>query len=194
MNIAVTGGIGSGKSLVSVTLATILNSDLASADKLCRELLEPGAAGYKQMRKQFPDEFFLENHRLNRAHLRKNIFIDEHIRTKVDTILHPLVRAELRMQCDAAKQRKVDLVAEVPLLFEKKWQNDFDFILVVYADEDTCIQRIVARDAVSTEDARNAIASQMGLLEKCAHADLVIENSDTIAVTRKQLENFYLAI
>jgi len=79
------------------------------------------------------------------------------------------------------------LITEVPLLFEKGWQEDFDGSLVVYADRDICVARIVQRDLVAKEDALQGILSQMPLAEKCKRGDWVVDNSGSFAETRVAL-------
>ncbi len=190
MNIAVTGGMGSGKSFVAETLAEMLYAENSSADLICRKLLEPGQAVHDEMVKQFSADFFLENGALNRRYLRKKIFTDALLRQKVDDLLHPLVRKEILHRCIVAEARGVSLVIEVPLLFEKGWQRDFDTTLVVYADEETCIKRIKERDLVSIDEAKKGIACQMPLLEKCRIADWVIDNSGSFGATLEKLTEF----
>ena len=190
MNIAVTGGMGAGKSFVAGELTKMIGADSVSADSICRDLLAPGQAGYEQLRKQLPSDFFLDDGALNRPYLRKAIFADDILRKKIDDLLHPLVRKELLIRCKRAKKQGQNLVVEVPLLFEKAWQDDFDATLVVYADDETCLKRIVKRDLVSIEDANEAMASQMPLLEKCKLADSVIDNSGSFSETHNKLEQF----
>jgi len=188
VNIAVTGGMGAGKSFVADTLSELLCAENVSADLICRMLLEPGHAAHEQMHKQFSSDFFLDNGELNRRHLRNAIFTDALLRQKVDDLLHPLVREELLNRCNLAKEKGLDLVLEVPLLFEKGWQRDFDTTLVVFADDETCIKRIMERDMVSSDEAKMGIACQMSLLEKCKLADWVIDNSGPFSTTLKKLD------
>lgn len=190
MNIAVTGGMGAGKSRVAQALAEQLGAMNVSADLLCRGLLEVGTLGYRQIRKTFPDDFFLPDGRINRPVLRKAIFSDRELRVRLDNILHPLVRKELLAHAVVAKTKGIDLVAEIPLLFEKGWQGDFDCSLVVFADAETCMNRIVQRDLVSKDEARESISSQMPLVEKCKLGDRVIDNSGSFDVTLAALRQF----
>lgn len=188
MNIAVTGGMGAGKSLVAMTLAELLGANIVSADVLCRELLQIGNPGYLRLRKRLGEKYFLPDGEIDRSALRKAIFSDSELRADIDAILHPLVRRKL-LDCERdAKRQQVDLVAEVPLLFEKGWQGDFDCTLVVCADVDVCVDRIVARDLVSKEDALQGIASQMPQSEKCRLADWVVDNSRSFEETRVALQ------
>ncbi len=190
MNIAVTGGMGAGKSRVATVLAELLGAMNVSADSICRQLLCPGHPAYLQVRNAFSADCFLEDGRLNRPYLRKLIFSDTKQRTKLDDILHPLVRNEINQLRGAAHSKGVDLISEVPLLFEKGWQNDFDCSLVVFADEEVCLNRIMSRDQVTREKAREGFFSQMPLDEKCRLGDWQIDNSGSFAVTSKLISEF----
>ncbi len=190
MNIGVTGGMGSGKSSVAKALALILGCDYVSADSICRSLLEPGHPGYVQVSREFPNSFFLSGGEIDRAALRQAIFSDNKLRVKLNGILHPLAREEIRRRCASADTCGFDLVAEIPLLFETGWQDDFDITLVVFADAGTCISRVVARDSVSEGDALKAYSSQMSLEEKCNLGNRVIDNSGTFEDTMAALRLF----
>jgi len=188
MNIAVTGGIGAGKSFVAESLAKMIGAENISADLVCRDLLEMGQSGYKEILKHFSADFFLIDGHLNRSLLRKAIFTNDTLRAQLDALLHPLVREELLFYCKEAKRKDHNLVVEVPLLLEKGWQGDFDATLVVYADDKTCLKRIMDRDMVSVDDARASIVCQMPLPDKCEFGDWVIDNSGSYDDTLKQLE------
>jgi len=190
MNIAVTGGIGSGKSRVAEELASMTGAELFSADALCRDLLAVDNVGWLALQDILPAKYFTENRELNRPLLRTAIFTDLKLREELDDLIHPLVRKELKVQLSRARRRKMYLVAEVPLLFEKGWQGDFDCVLVVFAKEEICITRIVQRDFVSEKEALASINAQMDLLEKKKLANFVIENSGSFAETIDQLEYF----
>ena len=190
MNIAVTGGMGSGKSRVAAVLAELLRAMSVSADTICRDLLCPGNPAYLQVRDTFPADCFLEDGQLNRPYLRELIFSDYMQRKKLDHILHPLVRSKLNQINQTAHSQEVNLVAEVPLLFEKGWQDDFDCSLVVFADEEVCLHRIMLRDHVTREMARESYSSQMPLDEKCRLGDWVIDNTESFNVTTKLIRQF----
>lgn len=190
MNIAVTGGMGAGKSRVALALAELLGAMHVSADLLCRDLLETGGAGYQQIRKDFSVDFFLPDGQVNRPALRQVIFSDGEQRARLDRILHPLVRKELLACATVANKKGIDLVAEIPLLFEKEWQGDFDCSLVVFAGADICVTRVVMRDSVSLDEARASISSQMPLAEKCKLGDWVIDNSGSFDETLASLRQF----
>lgn len=189
MNIAITGGMGSGKSMVSQALCKLLKGTLLSADDVCRDLLAVGCKGWEGLKKIAPVECFLAGGEVDRPVFRKAIFADDAFRRQVDALLHPMVRNELQSICRNIGEGKQIFIAEVPLLCEKSWQDDFDCTVVVYADEETCVDRIMKRDKVTRLDAMEAVASQMPLEQKVALADYVVDNSTTFAETLEQLEH-----
>lgn len=188
MNICITGGIGSGKSLVCKTLAELLSASVVSADGLCRDLLAVDGRGWRAVRAFLGSEFFASDGQINRPLLRKAIFSNHDLRRQLDNVLHPLVREELLAFAKEAGEKGEILLAEVPLLFEKGWQDDCDWTVLVVADQETCVRRIVLRDLVSEEDARQALAAQMPLQEKIKLADTLIDNSSSFAVTLQQVK------
>lgn len=187
MNIAVTGGMGSGKSEVCNTLAVMIDALAVSADSLSRDLLAVGHPGWLAMQEAFSADFFLQDGEVNRLFLRKAIFSDSILRQKLDNILHPLIRKEFFAHFAVAEKEERDLVAEVPLLFEKGWQTDFDYTLVVFADQEVCVERIMGRDGVSRGDALESIGSQMSLVDKVRLGDSVIDNSGSLTATSEQV-------
>lgn len=184
-HIALTGGIGSGKSSVAAYLAghgwRVLDADLAS-----RQLVAPGEAGWRALREEFGASYFQADGTLDRPRLRRAIFADERLRLRVNAILHPLVRAELARQVAAAEG--APKLLEIPLLFETGWQDDFAAVLVVFADEESCLARIMARDGVSRSQALAALAAQIPLATKAGWADYLIDNSGDWSDTCRQLE------
>lgn len=188
MIVAVTGGIGSGKSSVCKALAEILSAPIISADTICRELLSINGKGWVKMRSVFGKEFFLSDGQLDRPILRKQLFSNDHLRQQLDDMLHPMVRNEIADAAVAAEKHKSILLVEVPLLFEKGWQDDFDWTVLVYADRETCVNRIMKRDSVSAHDAGQIIDIQMEMTEKIGLADTIIHNNESFLETRKQLE------
>jgi dephospho-CoA kinase len=189
MNIAITGGMGSGKSTVSHALCKLLKGTLVSADHVCRDLLAVGCKGWVGLKKITPVECFLPGGEVDRPVFRKAIFADDSFRKQVDDLLHPMVRKELQSICSNTGKDSHHLIVEVPLLYEKAWQNDFNCTVLVYTDDEICIDRVMKRDKVTRVDAMEAIASQMPLEQKVALADYVVSNSTTFAETIEQLEH-----
>ena len=183
--VAITGGLGSGKSSVAAYLCEIGGARGLSADTLCRQLLEPKAAGWLAVRKAFGEKFFLADQYIDRPLLRKVLFEDSAFRHELNTLLHPLVRNEITDRiakeiehlAESKTQSQARFVVEVPLLYEAQWEQDFSQIVVAYADEKACQRRIMLRDGISEAEAEKAMATQMSLSDKARLADHVIDNS-----------------
>lgn len=183
--IAVTGGIGSGKSRVSRWLAEACNLPLYDADEEVKQLLRSGEQGWRCLRSRLSPEYFGDDGSLLKAKLRRAIFEDDALRHLVEHELHPLVLDNLlhkiSLRCEAC-------LVEVPLLYEAQWQRYFASVLVVYADEAVCRERVMARDGVSEDQVMAAIRAQMPLVQKRSLADYTIDNSGSWLATLKQLE------
>ena len=185
MIVGVTGGIGSGKSKVAALLGKLLCAIVISADDVCRELLEPGGEGYLQFVHSGGSHFLDGDGGINRVTLREKIFADPDLRDQLEAILHPLVLEKIQNVAEGDPESFV--IAEVPLLFEKDWQDEFDTIISVFSTEDRLIERVMERDRISREDVGTIIATQMSMEEKNRRADYVINNSGHWQETEKQL-------
>jgi len=185
--IGVTGGMGAGKSSVAGLLGKILKFDVLSADILCRSLLQQNMPGWHGIREKWGDRFFDQSGNIDRPVLRQALFVDPVIRQGVERVLHPFVRQEIMSRVAEKRSSHAGMVVEVPLLFEVGWQDDFDWIVVVYAETECCVQRIVRRDLVTMEAGRIAMGAQISLNEKALRADSVIENSGPFALTILQI-------
>lgn len=183
--IAVTGGLGTGKSRVARWLAQKCHYPLYDADSEVKSLLFPGEAGWQRLRACLSVDYFAPDGVLLKGKLRQAIFSDTALRQEVERALHPLVLARL--------QEKMALchgscLVEVPLLYEVGWQGYFDTVLVVFAQDEICSRRVSQRDHVSVEEAIAAIGVQMPILEKVALADYTVDNSGAWSDTLLQLE------
>jgi dephospho-CoA kinase len=187
MIIGVTGGMGAGKSFVTGILARSLQLEVLDADILCRNLLQPEMPGWLGIHEKWGTRFFDPAGNIDRPVLRNTLFTDMAVRHGVEQILHPLVRGEILRQAAGKKACRSGMVVEVPLLFEVGWQADFEWVVVVYADRESCLQRIVRRDRVSSAEAIKAVSSQIPLWEKALCANSVIENSGPLALTILQV-------
>ena len=187
MNIALTGGIGSGKSCVAGILGNALMVSVVSTDAICRNLLQPDALAWQAVRQKWQERFLCADGAINRPLLREAVFKDSDLRQALEDILHPLVRSEVKMRMLTSEKAGEGLVVEVPLLFEVGWQADFDCTIAVYAPMAICLQRITRRDAVDIEQAREILAAQMDPDLKAAKADFVINNSGLWVQTAQQV-------
>lgn len=185
MIVGVTGGVGSGKSKVASLLGKLLSGIVISADDVCRELLEPGREGYLQFVRSGGSRFLDGDGVINRVTLREKIFADPELRAQLEAILHPLVLEKIQNVAEDNPESVV--IAEVPLLFERDWQDEFDTIITVFSPEDKLIERVMERDGISREEVGDIIATQMSMEEKNRRADYVINNSAHWQETENQL-------
>lgn len=183
--IAVTGGIGSGKSRVSQWLARECNFSLYDADDEVRNLLKPGEEGWCHLRAWLDLDYFGADGSLLKAKLRQAMFADDALRHLVEYDLHPLVLASLKSKITKSER---PCLVEIPLLYEVHWQEYFDGVLVVYATEAICCDRVMARDGSSTDQAMAAIRAQMPVVQKARMADYTVDNSGSWSSTLEQLE------
>ena len=183
--IAVTGGIGSGKSRVTRWLAQECNFSRYDADDEVRTLLNPGAPGWCRMRTWLSPDYFGADGSLLKAKLRQAIFVDDALRHLVEHDIHPLVLANLLAK---AKKSERPCLIEIPLLYEAQWQNYFGGVVVVHAAESICRERVMARDGVSADQAMAVIRAQMPTNQKARRADYLVDNSGDWSGTLQQLE------
>jgi len=189
--IGLTGGMASGKSQVAEMLAGKIHCVHIDADKVCRQLLEPQAEGWQEFSRVFGSKYFTEDGSINRSLLRKDLFADKDFRQKINNVIHPLVKKTIVAQMDQTIEsgNNTRVLVEVPLLYEVQWENLFDTVVVVYADYETCLCRLMERDGVKRSVAIRELQSQMPLSEKAMLADYVIDNSGTLPDTFNQVEH-----
>lgn len=187
MNIGVTGSIGAGKSFVAEILTELSGGVSIDTDQVCKELLMKNGPGYEGVVRKWGTRFLVkENSEIDRAKLRETIFHDSTIRKDLENILHPLVRENIKIA--KKKLHGKLLVVEIPLLFETGWHEDFDNSLLVVAEHEVCLKRVMDRDKVGIEHVEKILDVQMSTEEKRKLADYVIDNSGEPAETRKQVE------
>ena len=183
--IGLTGGIACGKSTVSKALR-VLGACIIDADALAHELSQPNQALFNAYVQRFGMAIVTPGGTLDRAAIARLIFTDPTMRAEVEQISHPLIRraVEERLRM-AEKEQKRAAVLDVPLLFEAGWDALADEVWVVALPPEEQLTRLLARDKTMSEgEARARIAAQMPLAEKCARADVVIDNSGTKEETR----------
>lgn len=171
--VGLTGGIASGKSTVG-RLFVDLGVPVLDSDAAARDVVLPGTPGLTAVAAAFGPEIIAADGTLDRRALRERIFDSPEERRRLDAILHPLIRAELRARL--AELRAPYAILEVPLLFEAGFDTEVDRALVVDAPESLQIQRVMARDGVSEEQARRILAAQMSRADRLARADDVVRN------------------
>lgn len=184
--IGLTGGIASGKSTVAAMFAE-LGAPVIDTDIIARQVVRPGQPALDEIRVRFGDDAIDANGTLDRTAIRKRIFADEGARLDLEAILHPRIGVETRRQADAAGG--VYQIIVVPLLVDSALQDFVDRILVVDCDEELQIQRLLARDSETVEQARKILSAQSSREERLAIADDVISNDRGLATTRRQVRD-----
>jgi len=184
LRVGLTGGIGAGKSTVSRLLAA-RGAMVIDADRLAREVVEPGTDGYAALLDEFGPSVLSADGSVNRATLAELVFADEAARRRLETIIHPRVRArakELEAQADA----QAVVVHEIPLLVETA-ADGFDVVVVVDIAEDEAVRRLLGR-GMSADDAWSRIKTQASREQRRAVADVVLDNSGGTDSLSEQVE------
>jgi dephospho-CoA kinase len=187
VKVAVTGGLGTGKSTVCKILSTTLETELVDTDDLCRLQMEPNTEGFEEFKRVFGDSFLQGDGTIDRIYLRQTVFADGALRGKLEKILHPIVRSQVVALGRAYSAQGKLLIVEVPLLYEVGWQDDFDVCVVVYVPEKICMQRVTARDELSAEQIEQIMNAQLPIKKKLEYAHFIVDNSGTFVSTVQQI-------
>jgi len=184
--VGLTGGIASGKSTVAKILQS-LGAAIVNADDLAREVVEPGHEAWKEIVASFGADILQSDQTLDRQKLRTLIFNQPEARKRLESIIHPRVRAlaEERIRDYAAAGYPV-AIYEVPLLFEGNLQEWLRPVILVACDVETQTARLQKRDHLTAADAEKHIAAQMSLKDKRRLADYVIENNGSLEDLERQ--------
>jgi dephospho-CoA kinase len=170
-----------------------LGAKVLDADKVAREVVQPGQPAWQKLQQAFGPEFFLPDGEVNRSKLRRLVFADPEKRSKLNLIVHPEVMKEINRRFEqlATSAQDAVVVVDVPLLLEIGVAHRFDRVIVVYVTENVQIKRLRERDGLSLEGARRALSTQLALDKKVEQADYVIDNSGTRDETQAQVEKVW---
>ncbi|RVX39601.1 dephospho-CoA kinase [Nonomuraea polychroma] len=178
LKIGLTGGIGSGKSEVSKRLAA-RGAVVIDADKIAREVVEPGTPGLARVVATFGDEVLHPDGTLNREKLGSIVFADSERLAALNAIVHPLVGERVaHLQSEAADDAIV--VYDVPLLAENKLAPMYDVVIVVDAADDVRVRRLAEHRGMAEADARARIGAQASREDRLAVADIVVPNEGSL--------------
>jgi dephospho-CoA kinase len=185
--VGLTGGIASGKSTVAKILER-LGVAVINADTLSREVVEPGQDAWKEIVEALGADVLQSDQTLDRQKIRTIIFNNPAFRKKLESIIHPRVRAlaEERIREHTAAGYSI-IVYEVPLLFEGNLQEWLRPVILVACDVGTQRTRLQERDHLTEAEAQKHIDAQMSLTEKRRLADYVIENNGSHADLEQQV-------
>ena len=188
LRIGLTGGVASGKSTVARRFVE-LGVPVIDADAAARAVVAPGKPGLAAVSKRFGPRVLAENGELDRRALRDLIFEDPGSRRDLEAILHPLIRADMEQSAELAVGPYV--VMDIPLLVEGGSRDRVDRILVVDVDETMQLQRVMARDGCTEQQARAILASQASRRARLAAADDVLLNAGTVTDLRQAVDHLH---
>lgn len=179
--IGLTGGIASGKSSVSRILGG-LGIEIIDADQVAREVVAPGSEGLDEIARAFGEDLRRADGSLDREKLGGIVFRDAGSRARLEAITHPRIGKRSAERIALAMQSSSPYVVyDAPLLVEVSGHRGLDALIVVAASEAQQIERAVARDGMTQEEAKRRIAAQLPLADKVALADYVVHNDRSLA-------------
>ena len=194
LKVGLTGGIGCGKSHILREFHK-LGVYTIDADEIAHEVILPDRSAYEKILDTFGPEILASDRTIDRKKLGEIIFSDEKAREKLNQIVHPLVLEEEARRVAEFQEREDPkspiLMVDAALMVESGSYREYDFVVVVYCPLQVQLQRVMARDRLSEEEALQRIQSQMPLLEKIKYADYIIENSGRLSETNEQVKHIF---
>ena len=191
LKIGLTGGIGTGKSLVTSFLqdqgANVINADL-----LGHEAYLPGTVGFEQVVSEFGEDIVGADGHVDRQKLGPIVFSDPSNMDRLNAIMHPLIKDMIQTRLDDVEGKgQLIAIVEAAVLIEAGWESLFDEIWVVTADEEEIISRLASRNGLSREDSQKRINSQMTSMERSAHGDVIINNTGSVEDLKENVESLW---
>lgn len=188
--VGLTGGISSGKSTVSSYLKQ-LKIPVIDADEVARKVVEPNSQGAREIRKTFGSDVFEEDGSLNRQKLGSLIFSNAENRQKLDDLLQPLIKIMILDEIEEYRQKGENMIVlDLPLLFEKQYEELCEEIIVVYIPKELQLERLMRRNQYTKQEALSRIDSQLSIEEKRKRATVLLDNQGTIQQLYHQVEQW----
>jgi dephospho-CoA kinase len=194
LRVGLTGGLASGKSFVGRELAA-LGCLLVQADELGHHVIEPGGEAYDAVVKEFGTDILNSDRTINRRLLGARVFNQPERLEKLNSLVHPPVRARTKRLIEEFERREPNGIAviEAAILIETGSSRSYDRLIVAVCSEEQQIERAMGRDHLTREEVLDRLRRQMPLAEKVKYADYVIDTSGTkdhtIEQTRKVFES-----
>lgn len=189
--IGITGGIASGKSTVSSYLRE-LGQIVIDADEVVHDLQKKGGALYQVLVGWLGTEILQADGELDRKKLAALLFGSNERLAKSADLQNPIIRKELEKRRDRALQDNELVFLDIPLLYEQGYEDWCNQVWLIYVDRETQIQRLMARNQLTKEEAQLRISRQMPLEEKRALADLVLENTGDLETLKSQIKQLVI--
>jgi len=186
--VALTGGIGSGKT-TACRLFETLGTPIIDADLIARSLVEPGKPALDEITQQFGSSVLTTKGTLDRKRVRQLIFSDREKRHLLESILHPRIRREMVRRI--AELTTPYCIVAIPLLVESGQMEIADRVLVIDTTESEQLQRVIERDEQAKEAVAAIISSQASRAARLALADDIIDNSGDIGHLQAQVESYH---
>ncbi|MFI2261907.1 dephospho-CoA kinase [Streptomyces tubercidicus] len=185
VKVGLTGGIGAGKSEISRLLASY-GAVIVDADKIAREVVEPGTPGLAAVVEEFGDDILAPDGTLDRPKLGGIVFADPDKLKALNEIVHPLVGAR-SAELEASAGPDAVVVHDVPLLTENGLAPLYDLVVVVDAAPQTQLDRLVRLRGMAEDEAKSRMAAQASREQRLAVADLVIDNDGPLEALEPQV-------
>lgn len=195
LRVGLTGSIAVGKSFVASVLAE-LGCHVLDADRTAREVVGPGTKGLRAVVESFGRDVLLEDGTLDRARLGTLVFNDEKLRQSLNSILHPFIieAQDMQLRRWAAEDPQGIGVIDAALMIESGGYRRFDKLIVVHCRPEIQLERLMARNNLTGEEAARRVAAQMPQEEKKRYADYLIDTSEGFEDTRRQTLEAYLEL
>ena len=191
LKVGLTGGIGSGKSVVSAELTTH-GAVVIDADAIAREVVEPGTPGLARVVAEFGEQVLTEDGRLNRPRLGELVFADESKLSRLNAIVHPLVGERSGQLMEQALADNAEIVVyDVPLLVENGLGPLYDVVVVVDAPDELRVERVATDRGMPREQVWARVRSQADRQTRLAAADLVVDNSGSLQDLRDRVSDLW---
>lgn len=186
--IGLTGGIASGKSVISSLLAE-RGALIVDADRLGHESYRAGTETFRRVVETFGRDIVGEDGEIDRKRLGAKVFGDAGARKRLEAIVWPAIREMARERIEEARRQGVPVVVlEAAVLIEAGWQDLVDEVWVAEVEPETAIERLASRNGLSREQAEARLRAQLSSEERRRHADVVIENNGTLDDLRRRVD------
>lgn len=188
IKVGLTGGIGTGKSTVSNILIS-KGFKVIDADLIAREVLAKYPQILKSVKQEFGDGYFDWRGEFKRREFSNQIFRFPKLRIKYEAIIIPYILKEIDLAMKRYEKAGIEIIIlDAPTLIENNFHKEMDYIIVVWADSNTQINRIKARNKITSADAISRINSQLSIEEKKDYANIIIDNNGDLNNTKIQVD------